>query len=103
MGADKNFFLKRTRPISQSQLRVSHSNKRKHTQISLDTLGTRLERLGSKAEASTKELEQQQRRLRPTGSTRTTDRVTPSLTEPHRVTQAQVTGSTYPLWVTWHK
>jgi hypothetical protein len=55
MGADKKFFLKRTRPISQSQLRGSHTNKRKHTQTSLETLGTKLERLGSKVEASTKE------------------------------------------------
>jgi hypothetical protein len=42
-----------------------------------------------------KELELQRRRLRPTGSTGTSDRVTLSLTEPHRVTRAQVTGSTY--------
>jgi hypothetical protein len=78
-------------------------NKQRHTQTSLDTLGARLERLGSKAEASTKELEQQRRRLRPTGSTGTGDWVTLSLTEPHRVTGAQVTGSTYPLRVTRHK
>jgi hypothetical protein len=97
------FFLKRTRPISQLQLRESHANKRKHTQTFLETLGTRLEWLGSKAEASTKELEQQRRRLRPTRSTGTSDLVTLSLTEPHRVTRAQMTGSTYPLQVTWHK
>jgi hypothetical protein len=54
----EKFFLKRTQPISQSQLRGSHTNKWKHTQTSLETLWTKLERLGSKAEASTKELEQ---------------------------------------------
>jgi hypothetical protein len=97
MGADKKIFLKRTQPISQSQLRGSQKNNQKHTQTSLETLGTRLERLGHKAEASTKELGQQQRRLRPTGSTDTSDRVTLNLPKPHWVTWAQVTGSTYPL------
>jgi hypothetical protein len=78
-------------------------NKWKHTQTSLETLGTKLESLGSKAEASTKELEQQRGRLRPTGSTGTSDRVTLSLLELHQVTQAQVSGSTYPFRVTRHK
>jgi hypothetical protein len=36
----------------------SHTSKRKHKQTSLDTLGTKHEKLGSKAEANTKELEQ---------------------------------------------
>jgi hypothetical protein len=49
------FFLKRTRPISQSQLRGSHTNKRNHTQTTLETLGTKLEKLGSKAEARWKQ------------------------------------------------
>jgi hypothetical protein len=55
--------------MSQSQLQGLHTIKWKHTQISLKTLGTKLESLGSKAEASMKELEQQRGRLRPTGST----------------------------------
>jgi hypothetical protein len=103
MGADKKFFLKRTRPISQSRLRGSHTNKRKHTQTSLETLETKHEMLVSKAEASTKELEQKRGRLRPTGSTGTSDRVTLSILEPQWVTWAQVSGSTYPLRVTRHK
>jgi hypothetical protein len=44
-------------------------NKWEHTQTSLKTLGTKLEMLGSKAKASTKELKQQRGSLRPTGST----------------------------------
>jgi hypothetical protein len=50
MGADKNSFSKEL-----SQLRGSHTNKWKHTQTSLETLGTKLERLRSKAEANTEE------------------------------------------------
>jgi hypothetical protein len=102
MGANKISFSKEL-GLYPNRNSESHTNKRKHTQTSLDTLGTNLERLGSKEEASTKELEQHRRRLRPTGSTGTSDRVTLSLTQPHRVTQAQVTGSTYPLRVTRHK
>jgi hypothetical protein len=57
MGADKNSFLEELDlyPNPNSEL---HTNKRKHTQTSLDTLETKLERVGSKAEANTKELEQ---------------------------------------------
>jgi hypothetical protein len=57
MGADKNSFSKEF-GLYPNRNSKSHTNKRKHTQISLDTLGTKLERLGSKAEANTKELEQ---------------------------------------------
>jgi hypothetical protein len=74
--------------MSQTQLRGSHTIKWEHTQTSLETLGTKLERLGSKAEANKKALEQQRGRLRPTGLTDTSDWVTPSLPEPHWVTQA---------------
>jgi hypothetical protein len=83
MGVDKNSFSKEI-GLYPNRNSESHMNKWKHTQTSLDTLGTNLERLGSKAEASTKELEQQRRRLRPTVSTGTSDRVTLCLTEPHR-------------------
>jgi hypothetical protein len=102
MGADKISFSKEL-GLYPNHNSESRTNKRKNTQSSLDTLATNLERLGSKAEASTKELEQQRRRLRPTGSTGTSGRVTQSLTEPHRVTREEVIGSTNPLWVTRHK
>jgi hypothetical protein len=57
MGADKNSFSKEF-GLYPNRNSESHTNKRKHTQTSLDTLGTKLERLGSKAEANAKELEQ---------------------------------------------
>jgi hypothetical protein len=50
MGADKNSFSKEL-GLYPNRNSESHTNKRKHTQTSLDTLG-------SKAEANTKELEQ---------------------------------------------
>jgi hypothetical protein len=89
-GSRYKFFLKRTRPISQSQLRGSHTNKWKHTQTSLDTLGTKLERLRSKAGAKTKELEQHRGRQRPTISTSRKVWVTLRKTEPHQVTRPQI-------------
>jgi hypothetical protein len=57
MGADKNSFSKEfgLYPNCNSE---SHTNKQKHTKTTLDTLVTKLERLGSKVEANTKELEQ---------------------------------------------
>jgi hypothetical protein len=54
MGADKNSFSKELK-LYPNRTSESHKNKRKHTQTSLDTLGTKLR---SKAEANTKELEQ---------------------------------------------
>jgi hypothetical protein len=57
MGADKNSFSEEL-GLYPNRNSESHTNKRKHTQTSLDALGTKLERLGSKAKANTKELEQ---------------------------------------------
>jgi hypothetical protein len=57
MGADKNSFSKEL-GLYPNRNSESHTNKRKHTQTSLDTLGTKLERLGGKAEANMKGLEQ---------------------------------------------
>jgi hypothetical protein len=89
-----------TQPVSQYQLRGSHTIKREHTKTSLETLGTTLEKLINKAEASKKELEQQRGKLRPTGSTATSERISLSLPEPHQVTRAEVSGSTNHLRVT---
>jgi hypothetical protein len=50
MGANKNSFSKEL-GLYPNRNSESHTNKRKHTQTSLDTLG-------SKEEANTKELEQ---------------------------------------------
>jgi flagellar biosynthesis chaperone FliJ len=55
-GSSKEFGLY---PNRNSE---SHRNKWKHTQTFLDTLGTKLERLGSKAEANTKEHEQSKKK-----------------------------------------
>jgi hypothetical protein len=57
MGADKNSFSKEL-VLYPNRNSESHTNKWKNTQTSLDTIGTELERLGSKAEANTTELEQ---------------------------------------------
>jgi hypothetical protein len=57
MGADKNSFSEEL-DLYPNRNSESHTNKEKHTQTSLDTLGTKLERLGSKAKANTKGLEQ---------------------------------------------
>jgi hypothetical protein len=107
MGVDKNSFSKEL-GLYPSHNSESHTNKWKHTQTSLNTLGTKLERLGSKVEASTKEHERQRRRLRPTGSTSTSDRVTLSLTEPHRVIEHKSLEQPTPFgspgtsdWITW--
>jgi hypothetical protein len=53
MGVDKNSFSKELDlyPNRNSE----DQTRRKHTQTSLETLGRKLERLGSKEEASTKE------------------------------------------------
>jgi hypothetical protein len=57
MGAAKNSFLEEL-GLYPNRNSESHPNTRKHTQTSLDTLETKLERLGSKAEANAKEHEQ---------------------------------------------
>jgi hypothetical protein len=57
MGADKNSFSKEL-GLYPNRNSESHTNKRKHTQTYLDTLGTKHEKLGSKAEANMKELKQ---------------------------------------------
>jgi hypothetical protein len=62
-------------------------NKRKHTQISLETLGTKLKRLKSKAEANTEEDGPKQSYQTPTGSSGTNLRITREITVPYRVTR----------------
>jgi hypothetical protein len=57
MRAAKNSFSEEL-GLYPNRNSESHANTRKHTQTSLDTLGTKLERQGSKAEANAKELEQ---------------------------------------------
>jgi hypothetical protein len=71
-----------------------HTRSSRSTQTSLETFETKVETLGSKAEASMKELEQQRGRLRPTGSTGHRRPGHPEPSEP------QLSGSTYPLQVT---
>jgi hypothetical protein len=57
MGAAKNSFSEEL-SLYPNRNSESHTNTRKHTQTALDPLGTKLERLGSKAEANAKEHKQ---------------------------------------------
>jgi hypothetical protein len=94
--------VKNSAYIPIATLRVTHEQVEAHTNLSRD-LRNKAWKARKQSGSKHERTQQQRKRLRPTGLTSTSDRFTLSLTEPHRVTREQVTGSTYPLRVTRHK